>query len=71
MLDLHHGSIERIGRGGCELNGGCDADASLTAAAIQVREAQTIGGGGYRCEAEEANYGTLGANPVVLQGRRM
>ena len=67
MLDLHHSSIETIGRGGgCEFNGGYDADASLTAAAMQVQEAQSIGGGGCRCEGEEAKYGTLGANPLVL-----
>ena len=46
MLDLHHGSIEMIGRGGCELNGGYDVDTSLMAAAMRVWEAQAIGGGG-------------------------
>ena len=67
MLDLPHGSIEMIGRGAyASANGGCDADASLTAAAMQVREAQAIGGGGCRCKGEEAKYGTLGANPLVL-----
>ena len=38
----------------------------MTAAAMQVREAQAIGGGGCRCKGEEAKYGTLGANPLVL-----
>ena len=65
MLDLHHGSIERLG-GGCELDSDYDADASLTTAAMWVREAQAIGDGGCRCEGEETKYGTLGANPVVL-----
>ena len=66
MLDLHHGSIERLGGGGYELDGGCDADASLTAATMRVREAQAIGCGGCRCKGEEAKYGTLGVNPLVL-----
>ena len=67
MLDLPQGSIEMIGRGAyASANGGCDADASLTAVAIWVQEAQAIGGGGCRYEGEEAKYETLGANPVVL-----
>ena len=67
MLDLHHGSIETMGKGGgCKLDDGCDADASLMAAVVLVREALVIGGGGWRCEGEKAEYGTLGANPVVL-----
>ena len=57
MLDLHHGSIETVGK---------MVAASLTVAAIQVREAQAIGGGGCGCEGEEVKYRTLGANPVVL-----
>ena len=57
MLDLHHGSIETMEKG---------VDASLMAAAMRVREAQAIGGGGCRCKGEEAKYGTLGANPLVL-----
>ena len=67
MLNLHYGSIETTGKGGgCELNDGYDADASLMAAVVWVREAQVIGGGGGRYEGEETKYGTLGANPVVL-----
>ena len=67
MLDLHHGSIEMTERGGgCELDGGYGAEASLTAAVVWVREAQAIGGGGDRYEGEETKYGTLGANPMVL-----
>ena len=67
MLDLHHGSIETIGKGGgCKLDGGCDADASLMAAAALVLEALAIGGEGWRCEGEKMEYETLGANPVVL-----
>ena len=67
MLDLHHGSIETTGKGGgCKLDGGCDADASLTAIAVLVWEALVIGGGGWRCEGEKAKYETLGANLVVL-----
>ena len=67
MLDLPHGSIEMIGRGAyASANGGCDADASLTVAAVLVWEALAIGGGGWQCEGEKAKYGTLGANPVVL-----
>ena len=66
MLDLHHGSIERLGGGGSELDGGCDMDASLMMSAMWVQEAQAIGGGGCRCKGEEAKYGTLGLNPLVL-----
>ena len=47
-------------------NDGCEADASFTVAAMRVREAQAISGGGCRCKGEEAKYGTLGANPLVL-----
>ena len=65
MSDLHHGSIERLG-GGCELDSDYDADASLTTAAMLVREAQAIGDGGCRWIGEEAKYETLGANPLVL-----
>ena len=57
MLDLHHGSIEMMGKG---------MDASLTTAAMRVWEAQAIGDGGCRCEGEEAKYRTLGVNPMVL-----
>ena len=56
-MDLHHGSIETVGK---------KVAVSLTAVAIQVREAQAIGGGGCGCEGEEVKYETLGANPVVL-----
>ena len=67
MLDLHHGSIETVGKGGgYKIDGGCDADASLTAVAVLVRETLSIGGGGWRCEGEKAEYGTQGANPMVL-----
>ena len=67
MLDLHHGSIEMTGKGGgCRLDGGCDVDASLTVVAVPMREALVIGGGGWRCEGEKAEYGTLGVNPMVL-----
>ena len=66
MLDLHHGSIERLEGGGYELDGGCDANVSLTVAAMRVWEAQAIGNGGCRCKGDEAKYGTLGANPLVL-----
>ena len=64
------------GEGGCKLNegGGTDAsstvavnvDENLTAAAVLVWEAKAIGGESYGCEGEEAKYGTLGANPMVL-----
>ena len=45
------GSTPRLHRndwegGGCEFDGGCDVDATLTAAAMRVREALVIGGGG-------------------------
>ena len=67
MLDLHHSSIEMMGKGvGCKLDGGYNAEASLTAVAVLVREALAIGGGGWQCEGEKAEYGTLGTNPVVL-----
>jgi len=66
MSDLHHGSIERLGGGGCELDDGCDMDASLTVAVMRVRKAQAIGGGGCRCEGKEAKYETLEVNPLVL-----
>ena len=52
--------------GGCELDGGYNVDVSLTVATMRVWEAQAIGGGAYRCKGEEAKYGTLGANPLVL-----
>ena len=52
--------------GGCELDGGCGVDASLTTAAMRVQEVQAISDGGCRCEGEQAKYGTLGVNPVVL-----
>ena len=38
----------------------------MMAAVMRELEAQAIGGGGCRCEGEEAKYGTLGANPLVL-----
>ena len=41
-------------------------DASLTAAAMRVQEAQAIDDGGCRCKGEEAKYKTLGTNPLVL-----
>ena len=67
MLDLPHGSIEMTGKeGGCKLDGGYDADASLTVAVVLGWEALAIGGGGWRCEGKKAEYGTLGANPMVL-----
>ena len=65
-----------LGEVGCELNegGGADAsstaavnaDANLTAATVLMWEAKAIGGESYGCEGEEAKYGTLGANPMVL-----
>ena len=63
MLDLHHGSIDTNWEG---VVMGLAMDASLTTAAMRVREAQAIGGRGCRCEGEEAKYRTLGANPLVL-----
>ena len=68
MSDLHHSSIERLGGGGCELDGGYDANTSLAAVAMQMREAQAISVGGYRCKGEEVKYKTLGAKPLVLWG---
>ena len=53
-------------RRGRELDGGYDADASLTMAVVWEQEAKAIDGGRFRSEGEEAEYGTLGANPVVL-----
>ena len=76
MPDLPHSSIETLGEDGCKLNegGGADvssmvavnADANLTVAAVLAWEAKAIGGKSCGCEGEEAKYGTLGANPVVL-----
>ena len=42
------------------------AAASLMAGAVRVSEALAIGGGGWQCEGEKAEYGILGANLVVL-----
>ena len=66
MLDLHHDSIEITGKGVDASSTTAAMQMCLMAAAIQVREARAIGGGGCRCEGKEAKYGTLGANPVVL-----
>ena len=52
--------------GGCELDSGYTMDASLMVSAMQVREAQAIGGGDCACKGEETKYGTLGADPLVL-----
>ena len=41
-------------------------DANLTAAAVLAWEARAIGGESCGCEGKEAEYGTLGVNPVVL-----
>ena len=47
MLDLPHGSIEMTGKeGGCKLDGGYDADVSLTSAAMRVWDSLAIGDGG-------------------------
>jgi len=77
MPDLPHNSIEVIGeKGGCELNDGYEAGASLTAAAARMqagrrwrcgrRRLKATSDGGSRHEDEKAEYRTLGANPVVL-----
>ena len=41
-------------------------DVDPMAAVVLAWEARAIGGEGYGCEDEGVEYGTLGANPVVL-----
>ena len=53
-------------RGERELNSGSDAKVNSTTVAVWAQEARAIGGGGFGREGQEAKYGTLGANPMVL-----
>ena len=41
-------------------------DARLTTVAVRTLEGKVIDGGRFKRKGEEAEYGTLGANPVVL-----
>jgi len=45
---------------------GKKAVVSLMAGAVRVSEALAIDGGGWRCEGKKAEYGTLGADLMVL-----
>ena len=66
-MDLHHGSIETARKKvDASLTAAVNADANLMAAIVLAWEAKAIGGESCGCEGEEAKYGTLGANPVVL-----